>query len=105
MYPSHRLKDQHEPKLWEEEGADSVEDEEDGDREEEHEPEPEEEVDLLVDDVLREDAEAVVGLLVACCSDVGDVAGHLCGEDGAERVPEEVNMSTCHDCPDAGCRP
>ena len=102
---SNRLEEQHEPKLWEEEGANSVEDVEDGDREEEHEPEPEEEVDLLVDDVLREDAEAVVGLLVACCSDVGDVAGNLGGEDGAERVPEEVIMSACHNCPDGGWRP
>ena len=90
---SHRLEEQHEAKLWEEEGADSVEDEEDGDREEEHEPEPEEEVNLLVDDVLGKDAEPVVGLLVAGCSDVGDVAGHLGGEDGAQRVPEEVKTS------------
>ena len=81
-----------------------IKDKEDGDGEQEHEPEPEEQVDLLVDDVLQdqvrrvpdeaqegeylgEDTEAVVSLLVPCCSHIGDVAGHFCGEDGTEGVP------------------
>ena len=81
-----------------------IKDKEDGDGEQEHEPEPEEQVDLLVDDVLQEqvrrvqdeaqereylgeNTQAVVGLLVACCSHVGDVARHFCREDGTEGVP------------------
>ena len=67
-----------------------VEDIEDGDTEEEHVPKPEEEVDLLIDDVLGEDAEAVVSLLVASSSNIGDVTGHLCREDRAQRVPERL---------------
>ena len=77
-----------------------VENKEDGDTEEEHEPEPEEEIDLLIDDVLGEDAEAVVSLLVASSSDIGDVTGHLCREDGAERVPEhQVPVLTIPEAP------
>ena len=81
-----------------------IKDKEDGDGEQEHEPEPEEQVDLLVDDVLQEkvrrrvqdeaegkylgeNTQAVVSLLVPCCSHVGDVTRDFCGEDGTEGVP------------------
>ncbi len=40
-----------------------------GDGGDEGEPEPEEDVDLLVDDVEGEDAEAVELLLPCCCAD------------------------------------
>ena len=47
---------------------------------------PDDEVDLLIDDVLREDAEPVVVLLPAGRPDVGNRAGHLGREDRAHRV-------------------
>ena len=57
--------DQVEPHGGEEEGADAIEEEDDGRAAAEDGVEPEGEVHLLVDDVLREDAEAVVPLLAA----------------------------------------
>ena len=36
---------------------------------------------------LGENTETVVSLLVPCCSNVGDVARHFCGEDSTEGVP------------------
>ncbi len=49
-------------------------------------PVPYDKIHLLVDDVLREDAEAVVVLLAAGRTDVWDGATHLGGEDLTERV-------------------
>jgi len=49
-------------------------------------PVPNDEIHLLVDDVLREDAEAVVALLAAGRTDVWDGATHLGGEDLTERI-------------------
>jgi len=72
----------------EQEGDQSVAEVEDGDGAEEGVPEPEDEVDLLVDDVLCEDTEAVVVLGHPGSSDVGDGAGGDGGEDGAHRVSQ-----------------
>ncbi len=49
-------------------------------------PVPYDEVHLLVDDVLRENAEAVVVLLATGCTHVWHGATHLGGEDLTERV-------------------
>ena len=76
------------PHSVEQEGDQSVAEVEDGDGAEEGVPEPEDEVDLLVDDVLCEDTEAVVVLGHPGSSDVGDGAGGDGGEDGAHRVPQ-----------------
>ena len=42
--------------------------------------------DLFIDDVLREDAKAVVVLLPSGRADVGDGAAHVGGERATERV-------------------
>ena len=47
---------------------------------------PDDEVDLLIDDVLGEDAESVVVLLPAGRPDVGNRAGHLGREHCAHWV-------------------
>ena len=73
----------------EHEGAQAVEEEDDGDGREDGIPPPEDEEDLLVDDVLCEDAEPVVDLLAAAGPHVGQVAGGDGGEHPAHRVPGE----------------
>lgn len=50
---------------------------------------PDDEVDLLIDDVLGEDAESVVVLLPTGRPDVGNCAGHLGGKDCAHWVDLE----------------
>lgn len=57
-----------------------VTNEEDCDGGEECVPPPQHEVDLLVDDVLGEDAEPVVHLLAAARAHIGDVTGGHGGE-------------------------
>ena len=49
-------------------------------------PEPEHKIYLLIDDVLREDTQAVVDLFSPGSSDVWDVAGGDCGEHSTHRV-------------------
>ena len=66
-----------------------VGDEEDSEGGEERVPPPQHEVDLLVDDVLGEDAEPVVHLLAPARPHVGDVARGHRGEDRAHRVPDQ----------------
>ena len=66
-----------------------VTNEEDGDGSEECIPPPQHEVDLLIDDILGEDAESVVALLPAGRPDVGDRARHLGREDCAHGVDLE----------------
>ena len=50
---------------------------------------PDDEIDLLIDNVLREDAESVVVLLPASRPNVGNRAGDLGWEDGAHGVDLE----------------
>ena len=76
------------PHSVEEESDQPVAEVEDGHGPEEGVPEPEDEVDLLVDDVLGEDAEAVVVLSHPGSSDIGDGAGGDGGEDSAHGVPQ-----------------
>ena len=85
----HGLVEEAEADAVEHEGAQAVEEEDDGDGGEDGVPPPQDEEDLLVDDVLGEDAEAVVNLLPAAGADVGEVAGGDGGEDATHRVPKQ----------------
>ena len=49
-------------------------------------PEPEHKIYLLIDDVLREDTQAVVDLFSPGSSNIWDVAGGDCGEHSTHRV-------------------
>ena len=53
---------------------------------EEDEPEPEENVELLVDDILRKDADTVVRSLLACSAVVGQAAHCHNGKHSSHRV-------------------
>ena len=72
--------------MRDENGEGPEEEVEDGDDAEDDVPEPEDEVDLGVDDVLCEDAHAIVVLQACPRPNVGHVAGDLRWEGRAHRV-------------------
>ena len=72
----------------EHEGDESVAEVEEGDGAEEGVPEPEDEVDLLVDDVLGEDAHAVMNLNNSRSSNIRNAAAGDGGEHIAHGTPE-----------------
>ena len=76
------------PHSVEEESDQSVAEVEDRDGPEEGVPEPEDQVDLLVDDVLSEDTQAVVELSHPRGSHIGYGARGHRGEDGTHGVPQ-----------------
>ena len=75
-----------EPQLRDDQSKDPVDEEKDGDAAKDDEPEPEDEVDLLVDDVLREDTDPVVDLKSSSSSNVRVVTGNLFGKSSTHRV-------------------
>ena len=86
FYLVHWRHEDAEPEAIEEDGRNPEQDEEDADQDQGDDPEPYDEVHLLVNDVLGQDAEAVVVLLTSGSADVRDGAADLGRKDLAERV-------------------
>jgi len=79
-----------------EEGGRAVEEEGAGANHAEDQVKPEHQVDFLVDDVLREDAEAVVPLLAAAGAHGGHVARDLLRKGRAERINGASTLCFVH---------
>jgi hypothetical protein len=81
-----RTHDEGEPHIFKENRTDAEEHVGQADHHEEDEPDPDDEIHLLVDDVLRKDAKAVVVLLTAGRAHVGHGAADVGGEGSAVRI-------------------